>query len=262
MKRRLTDPFRSRSVSVLLMSLELMTERLLSRARDGDEPAFRELTDPFRRELELHCYRILGSLQGRRRHAPGDSACGLAWPRRLRGSFLPPHLALSNSHQPLPQSPPQQRATTRQGGSADARAATADAPFRAALAPALPGHPPRRPARLRPRSRGALRDEGSDRAGVRNRAATAAAAAAHRARAPRHPRLLDRGKRNDPGNHRSVRQGGAPARAQRSPSDRSTPHVHPHRTHLRNASSSAASQKHSGAETRTPWSPCSATTPG
>ena len=40
-----------------------MTERLLSRARAGDEPAFRELTDPFRRELELHCYRILGSLQ-------------------------------------------------------------------------------------------------------------------------------------------------------------------------------------------------------
>ena len=40
-----------------------MSERLLSRARDGDELAFRELTDPFRRELELHCYRILGSLQ-------------------------------------------------------------------------------------------------------------------------------------------------------------------------------------------------------
>jgi RNA polymerase sigma-70 factor (TIGR02960 family) len=40
-----------------------MSERLLSRARDGDELAFRELTDPFRRELELHCYRIVGSLQ-------------------------------------------------------------------------------------------------------------------------------------------------------------------------------------------------------
>ena len=40
-----------------------MTKRLLSRARAGDELAFRELTDPFQRELELHCYRILGSLQ-------------------------------------------------------------------------------------------------------------------------------------------------------------------------------------------------------
>jgi RNA polymerase sigma-70 factor (TIGR02960 family) len=40
-----------------------MSERMLSRARAGDELAYRELTDPFRRELELHCYRILGSLQ-------------------------------------------------------------------------------------------------------------------------------------------------------------------------------------------------------
>ena len=38
-------------------------EAVLTRARGGDEEAFRALTDPFRRELQIHCYRILGSLQ-------------------------------------------------------------------------------------------------------------------------------------------------------------------------------------------------------
>src|SRR6476620_8935091 len=35
----------------------------LARARTGDQDAFRDLTDPYRRELQLHVYRMVGSAQ-------------------------------------------------------------------------------------------------------------------------------------------------------------------------------------------------------
>ena len=41
----------------------MVTDETLVRARTGDEDAFRKLTDPYRRELQLHIYRIVGSVQ-------------------------------------------------------------------------------------------------------------------------------------------------------------------------------------------------------
>jgi uncharacterized protein YeaO (DUF488 family) len=40
-----------------------VSEQTLARAAAGDENAFRDLTDRYRRELQLHIYRIVGSTQ-------------------------------------------------------------------------------------------------------------------------------------------------------------------------------------------------------
>jgi RNA polymerase sigma-70 factor, ECF subfamily len=71
-----------------------VTERTLSRARAGDEQAFRELIDPYRGELQLHCYRILGSAQDAEDLLQETLLAAWRGARALRRAILAARLAL------------------------------------------------------------------------------------------------------------------------------------------------------------------------
>jgi hypothetical protein len=110
-----------------------VTEQTLARARAGDEDAFRELTDPYRRELQLHVYRIVGSAQDAEDLLQETLLAAWRGLERFEETRVGPCLAVPDRHESLAGCPPCEPAPPGRLA-ADDRGARADAPGRADLA--------------------------------------------------------------------------------------------------------------------------------
>src|ERR1700685_3399456 len=130
----------------------------LVRARAGDGEAFRELTDPYRRELQLHCYRILGSVQ--------DAE------DMLQETFLSAWRGLDRFEERASMRAWLYKIATNRCLNSLRHSGRRPPPLPgSAVPPAVPGRAARRPARHRPGPGGPLRVQGSAGARVHRRAA-------------------------------------------------------------------------------------------
>ena len=75
----------------------------MSRARAGDQDAFAALVEPYRAELLVHCYRMLGSLQDAEDALQETLLSAWLGLDGFEGRVVGAHLALPHRHQPLPQ---------------------------------------------------------------------------------------------------------------------------------------------------------------
>src|ERR1700744_3438753 len=141
----------------------------LAGARAGDGEAFRELTDPDRREMQLHCYRMLGSVQDaedmlqetllaawRGLDRFEERASMRAWLYKIATNRCLNSLRDSGRRPPLGTAPWAGAPPPPAGPRPRPRPPAAGPPPRvgAAVAPAVPGRAARRPARHRPGSGG------------------------------------------------------------------------------------------------------------